>query len=204
MSFAGPGSVSKFDYASYLAAALSYLMLNQSDSVSLSLFAERIIKKIPPSSRHNHLSNILTALQENKSQGQTNLADVLHTVADTSNRRGLIILISDLIDDEQETLKGLAHLKYLNHDIIIFHVLDHFELTLDYDGLVQFEDMETGETMRTFPSSLRQRYSERLMEFIESIKRNSGRNNIDYHLLDTSEPLDRALMAYLGKRKRLM
>jgi uncharacterized protein (DUF58 family) len=204
MAFAGNGSVSKMDYGSYLAASLSYMMLGQGDSAALVLFAEGIRTQIPPRSRRTHLNSILTALQSNKPAGKTNLVDVIHTVAGTTKRRGLVILISDLLDDLGGIYKGLSHLKYLNHDVILFHTLDHEELYLNYEGLIQFEDMETRLTIRTFPQSLREAYRRRVAEFVEDVEKTAGRSGIDYCLLDTSEPLDKALVAYLAKRKRLM
>lgn len=204
MSFAGDGSVSKIDYGSFIAAALTYMMLGQSDSVGLVLFGEQVRKQIPPRSRRTHLNRILVALQENKASGRTNLADILHTVAETTKRRGLVILISDLLDDVDDIYKGLAHLKYLSHDVIVFHTMDHQELNLDYEGLIQFEDLESGAKMRAFPQSLRQAYRKRVGEFISDIEKTAGKSGIDYCLLDTSKPLDKALMAYLAKRKRMM
>lgn len=204
MSFASDGSVSKADYGSFLTAALSYLMLGQGDSTSLVLFDEKIRKQIPPRSRRTHLNAILTVLQTNKPAGRTNLTGVLHTLAETTKRRGLIILISDLLDDAGDIYKGLAHLKYLHHDVIIFHTLDHQELNLDYEGLIQFEDLESTATIRTFPQSLQNVYRRRVAAFVDDIQKTAGKSGIDYCLLDTSEPLDKALMAYLTKRKRMM
>lgn len=204
MQFSGNGSVRKIDYGSYLSAALSYLMLGQSDSVSLILFGEGIRERIPARSRRTHLNVILTALERNKVSGQTDLAEVLHTVAETANRRGLVILISDLLDDIDDIYKGLAHLRYLNHDVIIFHTLDHQELKLDYEGLIQFEDLESKAALRTFPESLKHSYQDAVSDFIEDIEKTAGKSGIDYCLLDTSEPLDKAFLAYLAKRKRLM
>lgn len=203
MSFASSGSVSKLNYGSFLAAALSYLMLGQNDSVGLCIFADKIISHISAKSRRTHLNTILTTLQNNKPQGHTNLANVLHGIAESCHRRGLIILISDLLDDADDINSGLAHLKYLKHDVIIFQTLDRQELMLDYEGLVQFEDLETGKSEQVFPQSIQAAYRQRVQDFIEEIKLSSGRSNIDYCLLNTSEPLDKALMAYLARRRRL-
>jgi uncharacterized protein (DUF58 family) len=204
MSFASKGCVSKLEYGSFLTAMLSYLMLGQSDSTGLVLFAEKVKKMIPQSSRQTHLNAILTSLHKNKASGRTNLAHVLHTIAETTNRRSIIILISDLLDDTEGLYKGLSHLKYLKHDVILFQTMDTQELNLNYDGLVQFEDLESKETIRTFPQSMRQAYRNRVSEFIDRIRKTAGNSGIDYCLLDTSEPLDRALIKYLDKRKRLM
>ncbi|MCK5000559.1 MAG: DUF58 domain-containing protein [Anaerohalosphaera sp.] len=204
MSFAGEGNVTKMDYASYLAAALSYLMLGQSDSVGLYMFADRIVKQIPPHSKRKHLNAILTTLQSSSPAGRTNLAEVLHSVAESTKRRGLVVLISDLLDEQADIYSGLAHLKYLKHDVIILHTMDHQELNLDYEGLVQFEDVESDQMIRTFPHSLKEAYRSRVREYLDDIEKTAGKSGIDYCLLDTSEPLDKALIAYLAKRKRMM
>lgn len=203
MSFAGD-STRKIDYACYLAAALSYLMLKQGDSTGLMLFAEKVISQVPPASRRTHLHAILQMLDRHTTSGRTNLATVLHAVAETTKRRGLVVLISDLLDDEDDIFRGLAHLKFLKHDVIVFHVMDRQELNLQYEGLIQFEDLETGEKLRAFPQSIRSGYQTRVGEFLDNIKKTLGKSRIDYCLLETSKPLDRAFMAYLVKRRRLM
>ena len=204
MSFAGNGTVRKIDYACFLAAALSYLMLSQGDSTALLLFAETVVKQIPPKSKRTHLTAILAALQSTSPSGCTNLAAVLHAFAEATKRRGMVILISDLLDDESDIHKGLAHLKFLKHDVIIFHTMDHQELNLDYEGLIQFEDLESKATMQTFPQSIRDSYRKRVAEFLDEVQKTAGKSGIDYCLLDTSQPLDKALIAYLAKRKRMM
>ena len=202
MSFAGAGSVSKLDYGSFLAASLTYLMLRQNDAVGLFTFADRILRQVGARSRRTHLNTILKALQGNKPAGRTRLPDVLHAVAEATNRRGLVILISDLLDDACGLAGGLAHLKYLKHDVLIFHTLDRQELLLDYEGLVQFKDIETGVTERAFPRSIQAEYRRRVRGFLDDLRHSTGRAGIDYCLLNTSEPLDKALMAYLARRKR--
>ncbi len=204
MSFSGGGPTRKIDYACFLAAALSYLMLKQGDSTGLVLFAEKVVSQVPPASRRTHLHTILRALDRSTTAGRTNLAAVLHTVAETTKRRGLVILLSDLLDDEGDVFRGLAHLKFLKHDVIVFHIMDPQEIKLDYEGLVQFEDLETGDKVRTLPQSIRAGYQQRVAEFLDNIKRTLGKNSIDYCLLETSAPLDRALIAYLVKRRRRM
>ena len=204
MSFAGNGAVRKIDYACFLAAALSYLMLSQGDSTSLILFAETVAKQIPPQSKRTHLNAILTALQSINPSGRTNLASVLHTFAETTKRRGIVILISDLLDDQGDIYKGLAHLKFLKHDVIIFHTMDHQELNLGYEGLIEFEDLESNARLQTFPQSIRDSFRKRVAEFLDEVQKTAGKSGIDYCLLDTSQPLDKALIAYLARRKRMM
>lgn len=204
MTYRGAGGYSKLDYGRYLAASLAALMLQQGDSVGLATFSERIGVRIPPRARRTHLNAILTGLERCEAGGRTHLAEVLHTFAETSSRRGIVVLISDLLDDRDDVTSGLAHLKYLRHDVIVFHTLDHQEISLDFDGLVQFEDLESGDRIRTYPQSLRETYQENVRRFLDETEKTSGRSGIDYWLMDTSQPLDRAFFAYLGRRRRLM
>ena len=204
MSFADAGAISKLDYGAYLAAALSYLTLRQCDSTALLLFSDRIKKQIPPSSRRTHHRTLLAALQTNRPRGQTNLAGVLHTVAEMTKHRGLIVLITDLLDDKEDVFQGLAHLRFLRHDVILFHVLDHQELHLDLQGALEFEDLESGARLRCDARSVRRAYRAQVAAFLDEVKKTAGTGGIDYCLCDTSQPLDRALVAYLAKRKRMM
>jgi len=201
MSFASAGSITKLEYGSYLAAALSYLMLMQNDCVAMGVFAEDIQTWIPGRSRRTHLSILLKTLQRSQPQGRTRLADVLHTLAERTRRRGIVILISDLLDDVDDVKRGLAHLKYLKHDVILFHVMDRQELELDYEGLVQFEDLESKRVVRAFPKSIQATFRQNVGRFMEEVRTNAHSNAIDYHLMNTSEALDRALMVYLAKRR---
>ena len=153
---------------------------------------------------HNANHNLLAALQANRAQGQTNLAAVLHAVAEMTKRRGLIVLITDLLDDKQDVFQGLAHLRFLRHDVILFQVLDHQELKLDYQGALEFEDLESSARLRCHASSVRARYREQVEAFLDEVKKTSGTGGIDYCLCDTSQSLDRALVAYLAKRKKMM
>ncbi|MBI5093375.1 MAG: DUF58 domain-containing protein [Candidatus Hydrogenedentes bacterium] len=204
MTYRGDSTYDKLDYGRYLSGALTSLMLSQGDSVSLVVFSERVTTRIPLRGRRTHLHAILTALSRIEPGGRTRLADVLHTFAETATRRGIVILISDLLDDGGDLSSGLAHLKYLRHDVIVFHTLAHEEITLDFRGAVQFEDLETRERLRTFPESVRETYQAKVQDFIDTIEKSSGRSGIDYCLLDTSQSLDRAFLAYLAKRRRLM
>lgn len=203
MAFKDAGAVSKLEYASYLAAALTHMMLRQADSVSLLCFADRILNHVPASSKHTQLHAVLAALQANRTQGRTSLADILHQVAELTHRRGLIVLLSDLLDDQQDILDGLAHLKYLEHDVLVFQIMDHQELNLDYEGAIQFEDMESSDILRVNAPSLRTAYQQRVEAFLKDIQKTLGNSGIDYCLCNTSLPMDRAMMAYLAKRRRL-
>ncbi len=203
MAFGDEGCVSKLEYGCYLAAALSYMMLKQNDSVGLTIFDTAIREWIPPRSRSTHLHVLLKALQMNQPSGTTDLANVLHNLAERSHRRGLVILISDLLDNVEDIKNGLAHLRYLKHDVILFQTLDRQELNLDYDEPIQFEDLEGNTISRVFPRAIQKAYLENVRQFLGQIQHAAGVSEIDYYLLNTSEPLDKGLLAYLNRRRRL-
>ena len=203
MSFKGDYGISKMDFGCYLAAALSYIMLKQNDSVGLSIFNNKLNTWIPPKSCTTQLNLILKTLQKNEPAGQTDLASVLHTLAERSHRRGIVILISDLLDNIEDIKSGLAHLKYLKHDVIVLHTLHSQELKLDYDEQVLFEDLESGLTTRVFPRSIQKAYQQNVQKYLDEIRYLTGVNEIDYYLLNTSEPMDKGLMAYMNRRRRM-
>ncbi len=196
-------SVSKLMYASYVSAALSYLMLKQRDAVGLITFDEAIRTYMPPRSVNSYLTLILQELQKTPSQARTNIAETLHQMAERINRRGLIILFSDLFDDPAKVMSGLKHFRHKKHEVIVFHVLDPMERYFNFrqDGI--FEDVETGERLATQPWHIRGDYRKLFADFIAHYKRECLANRIDYILLDTTEPFDRVLMNYLIKRKRI-
>jgi len=200
----GSGAVRKIDYACYLAAALTYLMLLQNDGVGLVLFNDRIRVRIPAKSQSNQLHPILVALSRIKPELKTDIPSALHQVADSIARRGMMILISDLLNDPEEVTRGLSHLRHMKHDVIVFHVLDDSELRLDFSDMTEFRDSESDARLRVFPESIRDEYKARVAAFVENYRRTCGRAEIDFCALNTSTPLDRALLAYLERRRNLM
>ena len=196
-------SVSKLDYGKNLAAAMSYLMLLQRDAVGLSLFDSHIQKILPPRSVSSYLQPILTELDTIQAGKDTDIGSILHTMSERLKRRGLIILISDLYDDPENVLSGLRHFRYNQHEVLVFHLLDPAELSFDFEGDIEFEDLESGEKIRTYPWYIRQEYIEAVKKFEQSYRRQCREYLIDYHLLTTDQTLDLALMEYMIKRKKL-
>ncbi len=203
MTFQGDGAVSKLEFGSYLTAALSYLMLSQGDSVSLTVFNEKLVRRVPGRAHRSHLFALLTALQQIKPDGKTRIGEVLHTMAETIHRRGIVMIISDFLDDPESLTSGLAHLRHQRHDIILFQTLDRQELELNYEGLVEFQDLEAGGIVRAFPAALQTAYRVRVQNFLDQLEKEAGLHGMDYCLLNTSETLKKALIAYLLRRKRL-
>jgi len=195
--------MTKLEYAQILAASLGYLMLKQQDAVGLTLFDDRIRVNIPARSKRSHLNIILSKMQNIIAGPETTIAPVLHKTAEAIKKRGLIILISDLFDDPDKVLSGLQHFRYKGHEVIVFHVLDPQEITLDFTQRTRFRDMESGEEIVTDPWHIQSDYQKSMEQFCDYIKSNCRQKNIDYVQLSTDLPLDMALSEYLIKRKRI-
>jgi uncharacterized protein (DUF58 family) len=195
--------MTKLEYAQILAASLGYLMLKQQDAVGLTLFDDRIRVNIPARSKRSHLNIILSQMQNIIAGPETTIAPILHKTAEAIKKRGLIILISDLFDDPDKVLSGLQHFRYKGHEVIVFHVLDPQEITLDFTQRTRFRDMESGEEIVTDPWHIQSDYQKSMEQFCDYIKSNCRQKNIDYVQLSTDLPLDMALSEYLIKRKRI-
>ncbi|MDP6569891.1 MAG: DUF58 domain-containing protein [Candidatus Marinimicrobia bacterium] len=195
--------ISKLDYAQILAASLGYLMLKQQDAVGLTLFDEKIRVNIPARSKRSHLNILLAKMQSIKPGPETNIAPVLHQTAESIKKRGLIVVISDLIDDPDEVLSGLQHFRYKGHEVVVFHILDPQELQLDFNHRTRFRDMESGTEIITDPWHIQSDYQNSIKAFCENYKMKCGQKNIDYVQLSTEDSLDVALSEYLIKRKRI-
>ena len=200
----GSGSVTKLQYGSYLTAALAYLMNRQRDAFGLIAFDDTISALLPASARAGHLRVVLLALERLKLGARTNVAKPLHDLAAAVRKRGLVVLVSDLLDDPQTVLDGLKHFRYRGTDVVVFHVLDPYELKFPFEQAARFRDMETADEVMAVPSAVRQEYLERMQAMIAHYRGELGRVGIDYCLLDTSQPLELGLMAYLMTRRRVL
>jgi uncharacterized protein (DUF58 family) len=199
----GSGAVTKLQYGSYLTAALAYLMNRQRDAFGLIAFDDGIAALLPASSRSGHLHAVLLALERLTLGARTNVAKPLHDLASAVRKRGLVVLVSDLLDDPQQVLEGLKHFRYRGTDVVVFHVLDPDELRFPFEQPARFRDMETADEVMAVPANVRQDYLERMQSMIAHYKRELGLAGIDYCLLDTSQPLEHGLMAYLMTRRRV-
>ena len=197
------GGIDKLNYGCYLAAALTHLLIRQNDAVGLLSFDTEVREYIPPKAHPTQFRRILQSLDKLKPGGETNVGSVLHDAAERTQRRGLIILISDLIDNEDNIASGLQHFRHNNHEVLVFHVMDDAELTFPYDRLTRFKDMEGAARVVANPKSLRRRYLERIKAFTERVKTDCLERKISYNLANTTEPYDRFLAAYLDKRSRI-
>jgi uncharacterized protein (DUF58 family) len=193
---------SKFDYAAKLAATLSYTLLNQQDSVGLVTFNDEITKYVPPRSNMAHLHIILDELSTANEEGRTNLSHVLDELSEKIKGRGLIIIISDLLDEDENVIKHLKLFKSRKHDVIVFHLLHADEVNLPFDRLTLFEELETDGRELADPQLIRDEYTLQIEEFVRKFKRRSRENEIDYYFIDTDDPLDKVVIRFLFRRKR--
>jgi uncharacterized protein (DUF58 family) len=195
--------VDKLTYGSLLAASIAFLLIRQQDAVGLALFDDQIQALLPHRSVRKHLWFLLENLDRVEPGAQTRISPALHYIAERIRRRGLIILISDLMDDPDKVLLGLKHFRHRKHEIIVFHVLDPRELDLDYRDEVEFRDLETERRVRVEPQFLRREYAERVQEWLTKLDRGCKGHQIDYNLLRTDTPFDQALTAFVNKRFRM-
>ncbi|MDP6114231.1 MAG: DUF58 domain-containing protein [Planctomycetota bacterium] len=200
MSYASGTNISKQDYASYVAASLAYLMLQQHDSCGLVLFDEDVRQLLGDASHPGHLKRIVHELEICEPAGRTEIGAVFHSLAERLKRKGLLVVISDLFTEPEEILRGLQHLRHKRHEVILFHVLDDAEKDFPFDGLTRFEGMEGNPDVFAEPRSLREAYLEELNAFISRVRRGCRESHIDYVPLTTSTPLDVALSTYLAAR----
>jgi uncharacterized protein (DUF58 family) len=195
--------VSKLDYGSYLLAALSYLMISQQDAAGVVLFDEKIRSFIPPKSTPSHLNTLLNVLDTPEPGNDTKIESVLHQMAERINKRGLVIIISDLLDEPKNVLNGLKHFRHRKQEVILFHILDRNELEFEFDNRTKFVDMESGEEITTDPWHIKNDYKNLVLDIQKYYKRNCQLNKIDYVPLFTDDSLDKGLSEYFNKRQRL-
>jgi uncharacterized protein (DUF58 family) len=196
----GRGPLNKYEYACTVAGSLAYLVLKQQDAVGCVAFDERVRHKVPVRSRRHHLDSVIDAMAVSEPRDKTEMYSILREVAESYPRRGMMILVSDLLADPQGTLRGLKLLRQRGHDVLVFHILDDDELDFPFTGPVRFEGLETLDYLNCNPRALRDGYLKALGGFLDQIRRGCARHTADYALVRTSQPLDAALASYLSTR----
>jgi uncharacterized protein (DUF58 family) len=198
---AGPeGSVSKYEYGTYVAASLAYLLLRQRDAVGLALFDDQVRDFVPPSSSPAHLATVLAALDRPRLENRTRAGTIFHEFADRVKKKGLIVIISDLLDDVERLRMGLKHLRFKSHEVLVFHVLAHDELTFPFRRMTLFEGLEGLPFQLANPVALRDAYLAELHHYLSQVRKVCRDDQIDYVQLDTVAPLDVALSSFLATR----
>ena len=198
----GSHGVTKHAYAVSLAASLAYLMHRQRDAVGLIAFDEEVAAEVPVSSRPGHLRRVLAALGRLETGRRSDVARPLTRLAEALVRPGLTIVVSDLLDDAGAVTRSLRQLRFRGGDVIVLHVLDPAEWDFPFRRVTRFRDLETGAEVRTFASRVRKPYREAMRGLAATYERELRLADVDYHRLDTSQPLDAALRSYLAARAR--
>lgn len=198
-----PTRQSKFDYASTLAAALGYVVLKARDSVGMYVYGEKLDAAIPCKNSFSGLNNSMKILQDFKPEKGSNGPEIMHRIAESISRRAMVIVISDLLDDQEAMIKALAHFRKNMHDVLVFHVMDPAELTLNLKRAGEFEDLETGEKIVADPKAIAKEYKDLMGDFLEGYRKACAEMKIDYRLVSTDESVDTFVRAYLNERKRL-
>jgi uncharacterized protein (DUF58 family) len=202
MAYRGQG-VSKFEYARYVAASLAYLMLHQLDAVGLVMHDTRVRTLLPPRASSKQLLHILDRLQNTQPAGETSLGPIWDGLAGQLRRRGLVVILSDCFDAIGPLVRALRHFRHRRHEVLLFHVLAPEEIDFPFTRATQFRSLEVaGDQRLVDPRQLRREYRRNFEDFCQQLRSHAGRLAIDYQLLRTDEPVDRALGFYLSKRQR--
>jgi uncharacterized protein (DUF58 family) len=190
----------KLEYAKLLAASLAYLIVRQRDSAALRVFDADWRAELPASSQMGHVQTVCRTLEAVKPADKTGMGTLLEEFADRVTRRGLVFLISDCFDDLGALLKGLQHLRFRGHEVVLFHVLHRDEVEFPLDGNVRFLDLEGPEQLMTRPHLIRPAYLRAVETFLKDLEKGCDRSRVEYVRMLTDKPLAAALGAYLVRR----
>src|SRR3972149_1064192 len=196
----GNGALNKYEYGCSISASLAYLLLRQQDAVGCVTFDDDVRTAVPQRTKRNHLDSIIQAMESSAPRTKPDFYQILLKAAENYPRRGLMVLISDLLVEREGLFKGLKLLRSCGHDIMVFHVLDDDELDFTFTGPTRFEGIETADQLRCNPRALREGYLAALGAYLDEVRLGCSRHEVDYIQFRTSQPLDAALAAYLSNR----
>jgi len=200
----GSGTLTKLDYATALAAATALLLLRQRDAVGLVTFSQQLTGIMPPSSAMGWLDPLATTLENLEPSGRTEVASALFDSAERVRRRGLVVLISDLLDDPERTLAGMRAVRHVGHELLVFQILDPLELSFAFPRDARFRDLETDRVIPSRPWHIREAYRREMEQFVEDYRNRCREHRIDYRLFTTDTPYEIGLFEFLARRKRMM
>jgi uncharacterized protein (DUF58 family) len=203
MAFAGGDGPSKLDYGRYLAAAICHLALKQNDAAGLATFDRAVRSYVPPRSAANHFRHILTDLGRTTPGADTSVGTALRELAGRIPKRGIVVLISDLLDDPAGVAAGLSLMAHMRHDLLVFHLVDPVERTFPFEKVTRFRDMEGEGRIVTNPRQVRAAYLERFGAFLDAIRGACLERRIGYELTQTDQPYAELLASYLARRSRM-
>ncbi|MBF9254308.1 DUF58 domain-containing protein [Pontibacter sp. 172403-2] len=202
----------KLTFSALCAAALATLLRKQRDAIGLVTFSDKIELQTPVRSTASHLHTLLLLLQKQLEQKptakDTNVAEVIHLIAQQIPKRSLVIIFSDMLsrhNDSDAIFAALQHLKHQNHEVLLFHVMDRkTEEEFDFaERPYVFVDVETGQELKLQPSEVRDNYRLAVEQYKRELELKCGQYKIDFVPVDISEPFDKVLYAYLVKRAKV-
>ena len=196
----GSGNITKLEYAKYMAASLAYLIVDQRDSAGVGIFDGKLQQYIEPKSTLGILADISRELENIEPQPRTAITDILHEFAGRMSRRGMVMVFSDLLDNTDDFIKGINHLRFRGHNVTVFHILDPQEIEFPLNGVWRFEGLEDDGELITQPARIRQAYLEELEKFIGTVRGACIKSEADYVLVNTAEPIESIVSSYLLQR----
>ncbi|MEK7953582.1 DUF58 domain-containing protein [Luteolibacter soli] len=199
----GSGKLTKLQFAKIMAACLAHIILLQRDAVALALVDGEIRESIPRTDNLQRIQHIMDRLSAFKATGGTNLGTALQQVSRGAGRRGIVIIISDLIDDEEGFGRALERFTYSGHEVIVFHTLDPYELTFPFDGTWEFRNLEGADRLKISPDDFRRSYLENIGAFQTRVRRICDKYQAHYLLVDTGKDLAETLSGYLAFRQKV-
>ena len=196
----GSGPLDKYDYAATLAASLAWLALSHGDAVGCCVFDDKVRASVPPRTKRSHLASVVEVLETPRAARQTAFLPVLRSLAETLPRRGLVMVISDLLGDRDGVFQGMQLLRKRGHDLVLLHVMDDDELDFPFEGPTRFEGLELPDSIACNPRSLREGYLAAVGTFLTDVRTRAAAVRCDYSLIRTGEPVDAALVKLLARR----
>jgi len=200
MAYASEGNVSKLQYAQFVAAALGYMVLRQQDSVGIALFDDAVRRMVRPSGQASHLKELLRVMDVTPAREKSDLGAVFNDLAERFKKRGVVVVLSDLLDEVPRILAGLKHFRHRRHEVIVFHILDPAEVDFPFRDVTLFQGMEGMPDVVADPHGLRRAYQSELRTYLDDLKRGCQGIDIDYVPLQTNQDLDGPLSSYLASR----
>ena len=190
----------KYDHATAIAASLSYMAIQQQDSVGLAVFDNQLKKYLKPSNAPAQWKMVVNELQLVPKWNKTNTGKILDQLAEKLHHRSLIVLLSDFFDDVDNLKKGLRHLRYKKHEVMAFQVLDPTEIEFPFEETTLFRGLEEMGDLLTEPRALREGYLAELALFTEELSKLCRGMHVDFTRLSSGDPLDVALGGFLAAR----
>lgn len=199
MDFGSVG-MTKLEYARRIAAALSYLAIQQGDAVGLNCVAEGILQNIPARRNPAHLTTIYDTLEEARPQGETGIIEVLHELAETVRQRALVVVLSDLFVETDALRECFEHLRFRKHDVAVFHLLDPEELAFAFQRPTRFLDLEGGTSIFADPVEIAERYHRALDEYLVAMRQVVLETAVDYRQISIGSSYEKELTNFLVDR----